>query len=89
MRGVFLWQGALIALAGGVLGTVLGLGLSLAQQHFGLVRLSADPSALTIDVYPVVVQAADLLAVAAVVVGAAAASALVTLLFTKDINRQQ
>ena len=89
VRGVFLWQGALIALAGGVLGTVLGLGLSLAQQHFGLVRLSADPSALTIDVYPVVVQAADLLAVAAVVVGAAAASALVTLLFTKDINRQQ
>ena len=89
VRGVFLWQGALIALAGGVLGTVLGLGLSLAQQHFGLVRLSADPSALTIDVYPVVVQAADLLAVPAVVVGAAAASALVTLLFTKDINRQQ
>lgn len=86
VRSVFMWQGALIAAAGGLAGMALGLALSLAQQHFGLVRLSADPSALTIDVYPVVVSAADLLAVVGVVAAGALMSALVTRLFTKDIE---
>ncbi len=85
-RAVFMWQGALIALAGGLLGIVLGVALCLVQQHFGIVRLSADPSALTVDVYPVELHAADLLAVAAVVAAGAAASALVTRLFTKDLE---
>lgn len=85
-RAVFAWQGVLIALAGGVAGTVAGLALSLAQQHFGLVKLSADASALTVDVYPVEVHAADLLAVGAVVAAAAVVAALVTLIFTKDLD---
>lgn len=84
-RAVFMWQGALIALAGGLAGIVLGLVLSLVQQHFGLVSLSADASALTVSVYPVEVHAADLLAVVAVVVAGALVSALVTRLFTKDL----
>jgi len=87
-RAIFMWQGALIALTGGILGIVLGLALSLAQQHFGLIHLSADASALTVDVYPVEVHVADLLAVGAVVVVGAAMSALVTLLFTKDFDQQ-
>ena len=85
-RAVFAWQGVLIALAGGVTGTVAGLALSLVQQHFGLVKLSADASALTVDVYPVEVHAADLLAVGAVVAAAAVVAALVTLIFTKDLD---
>lgn len=85
-RAVFAWQGVLIALAGGVAGTVAGLALSLVQQHFGLVKLSADASALTVDVYPVEVHAADLLAVGAVVAAAAVVAALVTLIFTKDLD---
>lgn len=87
VRRVFMWQGALIAVAGGLLGTVLGLALSLGQQHFGWVRLNADADALTIQVYPVEVHAADLAAVAAVILAGAAASALVTLFFTKDLER--
>lgn len=86
-RRVFMWQGALIALCGGLLGSVLGVALSLGQQHFGWVRLNAEADALTIQVYPVEVHAADLLVVAAVVAIGAVASALVTLLFTKDLEK--
>lgn len=86
-RRVFMWQGALIALCGGLLGSVLGVALSLGQQHFGWVRLNAEADALTIQVYPVEVHAADLLVVAAVVAVGAVASALVTLLFTKDLEK--
>lgn len=86
-RRVFMWQGALIALCGGLLGSVLGVALSLGQQHLGWVRLNAEADALTIQVYPVEVHAADLLVVAAVVAVGAVASALVTLLFTKDLEK--
>lgn len=86
-RRVFMWQGALIALCGGLLGSLLGVALSLGQQHFGWVRLNAEADALTIQVYPVEVHAADLLVVAAVVAVGAVASALVTLLFTKDLEK--
>lgn len=85
-RGVFMWQGVLIALAGGLAGTVAGVGLCLVQEHWGLVRLSADADALTVSVYPVEVHAADLLAVGCVVAAAAGVAALVTLIFTKDID---
>ncbi|MDE6498873.1 MAG: FtsX-like permease family protein [Muribaculaceae bacterium] len=85
-RAVFMWQGVLIALAGGVAGMAVGLALCLAQQHFGLVHLSADASALTVSVYPVEVHAADMLAVAGVVAVAAAISAAVAAIFTKDIE---
>ncbi|MDE6453574.1 MAG: FtsX-like permease family protein [Muribaculaceae bacterium] len=85
VRAVFMWQGALVALAGGALGMLLGLCLCLAQQHWGLVRLSADPGSLTISVYPVEVQAPDLLAVAAAVAAGALLSALITRFFTKDL----
>lgn len=86
-RRVFMWQGALIALCGGLLGSLLGVALSLGQQHFGWVRLNADADALTIQVYPVEVHASDLFVVAAVVAVGAVASALVTLLFTKDLEK--
>lgn len=86
-RRVFMWQGALIALCGGLLGSLLGVALSLGQQHFGWVRLNAEADALTVQVYPVEVHASDLLVVAAVVAVGAVASALVTLLFTKDLEK--
>lgn len=86
-RRVFMWQGALIALCGGLLGSVFGVALSLGQQHFGWVRLNAEADALTIQVYPVEVHASDLLVVAVVVAVGAVASALVTLLFTKDLEK--
>ena len=60
---IFALEGWLITLFGGIIGTLLGLALSLAQQHFGFVKLGADPTTLTIDAYPVRVEATDALMV--------------------------
>lgn len=85
LRAVFMWQGALITLAGAVLGIILGLALSLAQQHGKFITLGGDPTKMTIDVYPVDVQGADILAVAAVALAVALTISIITRLFTRKI----
>jgi len=87
-RGVFMWQGALITLAGAAIGMAGGVALSLAQQWGRFIRLGGDPSKMTIDVYPVRVEVTDILAVAGVAVAVAALTSLSTLIFTKTSCRQ-
>lgn len=65
---IFIIEGWLISICGGMLGILLGTILSLAQQHFGFIKLSGDPDALTITSYPVEVQGGDLLMVLLLVV---------------------
>lgn len=59
--GVFFWESLYVSIIGGGSGIVLGLILSLMQQHFGLIRLAGDPDSLMIHAYPVVVQAGDII----------------------------
>lgn len=74
---IFMLQGWLITLTGGVIGIIIGLALSLAQQHFGLIKLNAaDPSALLITTYPVVVRFSDIIIVAVAVIVIAALTSL-------------
>lgn len=80
VRRVFMWQGWLISLAGGLAGIALGTLLALAQQHFGIIKLAGDPAKMTITVYPVAVEPVDLLAVLGLVALVAAAASLSTLL---------
>ncbi len=77
----------MITLAGAAAGIVGGVALALAQQIGGFIKLGGDPSKMTIDVYPVRVEAVDILAVAAVAVAVAALTSLSTIIFTK--HRQQ
>ena len=85
-RSVFMWMGALITMTGGVCGIVLGVTLSLAQQLGGFIRLSGDPSQLTVDVYPVRVAIGDVGAVLLITLGVAMLAALVTRLFTRKFD---
>lgn len=85
VRAVFMWQGAMITLAGGALGLLLGLGLSLAQQYGKFITLGGDHEKMTIDVYPVSVSGADIAAVAAILAAVALLIALSTRLFTRKI----
>lgn len=57
---IFRWESMLVTLAGGVAGILLGLGLCLLQQHYGLIKLGGDPSALVIPAYPVKVEWGDI-----------------------------
>lgn len=84
VRKVFMWEGWLISMAGGLAGIVIGTALALAQQHFGFIKLAGDPAQMNINVYPVEVAPADLLAVLALVALVAAAASMATLLMRTD-----
>lgn len=64
---IFLWEGWLISLIGGISGILLGVICVLAQQWFGIIKLSADPAQLAVIEYPVRLQLLDLLCVTALV----------------------
>lgn len=59
VRGVFLYEGVLIVLAGTVVGIALGLGICYAQIRYGFVELAGS----VVDSYPVKVLGSDLVLV--------------------------
>ncbi len=62
VSGIFVAQGWLIIVIGGMAGMLFGTVLVLCQQHFGFIKLGAsDPSLMSIEVYPVMLRVADLL----------------------------
>lgn len=68
LRRIFVIQGWLISVAGGIIGIIIGLAMSLLQQYCGIIKLTASENAnLSIDVYPVAVDPTDILVVAAVI----------------------
>lgn len=83
VRNIFIAEGFLVTVLGGAIGIVSGLLIAFAQQYLHLVKLSADSSGLTIDYYPVRVAAADVAAVAAVILVLALAVSAVSLLITR------
>ena len=62
VRRIFLLEGWLISLVGMAVGVVFGVGLTLLQQHFGLLKM---PGGFFIQSYPVELQLADVLLAAA------------------------
>lgn len=62
---IFFNQGVLISFIGAVIGVLLGLALSLMQQHFGILKMGAN---FIVEYYPVKVIWSDVLLIVAVVV---------------------
>ena len=62
IRRIFILEGWLISLLGMAVGVVLGVGLALLQQHFGLIKM---PGNFVVDAYPVVLRLGDVLLSAA------------------------
>lgn len=63
VRAIFRSEGLLICGLGAACGALLGVGLSLLQQHFGLIEIPAET--LLAKSYPVEFRPGDLLAVLA------------------------
>lgn len=61
---VFAWESFWVMTIGGGIGILLGLILSYAQQIFGFIKLSGDPSTLIMTSYPVQVNLRDVPVVA-------------------------
>lgn len=86
VRAVFADLGWLITACGGVIGTALGVVLSLLQEHFGFIKLDGDPSALSVDSYPVRLAWPDVALVLATVLTVGLAIAQLSRLFSKKID---
>lgn len=67
---IFLYEGRLITAIGASIGLILGIFLTLLQEHFGLIKLSGGYQFIT-SAYPVSLQATDvfLIIVTVVIVG--------------------
>ena len=74
IRRIFLYEGWLISALGAAAGLVTGLAICLIQEHFGILKLGSGTE-YVVSAYPVAVQGADILIIAAVVLllGAVAA----------------
>ncbi len=59
LRRTFTLEGWLISLLGLAAGLVVGIGFSLAQQHFGFIKM---PGSFLVNAYPVILQWQDVLA---------------------------
>lgn len=81
---VFRWESLFVAFAGGLAGIATGLILCLLQEHFGLVKLSGDPSSLIISTYPVKVMLTDILLTLIPITAIGLATALITGAFARS-----
>ena len=81
---IFMVEGWLISLVGGLVGVIVGLVLCLIQQYFKIIKLSGDPSALVVDAYPVRVEVMDLLVVLALVLVVGFVTSQITSIFTRQ-----
>ncbi|SNS42031.1 lipoprotein-releasing system permease protein [Ekhidna lutea] len=59
IRNIFLYEGSIVAFSGAGVGLILGISLSLLQQHFGLVGMGMDTA--VINSYPVKIEVTDIL----------------------------
>ena len=74
LRRTFTLEGWLISLLGLAAGLIIGIGFSLAQQHFGFIKM---PGSFLVNAYPVILQWQDVLAT---IVGVALIGYIIALL---------
>lgn len=63
VKKIFINEGLLISVVGGMLGLVVGILAVLIQQNFGIIRLGNGDGSYVIDAYPVALEFADILLV--------------------------
>ena len=77
IQRIFLNEGLLISVAGGIIGLLLGIVLVLLQQKFGFVKFGTGGN-YVIDAYPVWLKAKDVLLIFATIVVVGSTSAWLT-----------
>jgi len=68
LRKIFLTEGIMISLGGGLAGIAIGVLVSWLQMRFGFISIQAQGT-FVIDAYPVLIQGTDLLKIAITVFG--------------------
>ena len=67
IRSIFLNEGTIIAVVGGIIGLILGIIAVLLQQYVGIIRLGDGTGSYIVDYYPVSLQMQDVLIVLATI----------------------
>ena len=67
IRSIFLNEGTIIAVVGGIIGLILGLIAGLLQQYVGIIRLGDGTGSYIVEYYPVALQLQDILIVLATI----------------------
>ena len=67
IRSIFLNEGTIIAVVGGIIGLILGIIAVLLQQYVGIIRLGDGTGSYIVDYYPVALQMQDVLIVLATI----------------------
>jgi len=85
IHSIFLNEGTLIAVAGGIIGLIIGIIAVLLQQYVGIIRLGDGTGNYIVDYYPVALKLTDILIVLATitVIGGIAAWATVKVAMKK------
>ena len=65
IRRIFVGEGMLLSLSGTLIGTILGIGFCLIQQHYGVIAIEGN---MVIDSYPVKINIEDVIAVALIMI---------------------
>ena len=63
VKKIFIYEGLLISVVGGILGLIIGIIAVLIQQHFGIIRLGNGEGNYIIDAYPVAMEMTDVVLV--------------------------
>jgi ABC-type lipoprotein release transport system permease subunit len=58
IRRIFILEGWMISLVGLAAGLIVGIGFSLAQQHFGFIKM---PGHFVVQAYPIILSWSDIL----------------------------
>lgn len=61
ITSIFRLEGWLISVSGTVIGIIVGVSLSLIQEHFGLLKLGQDSAMFVTSSYPIKVQLSDII----------------------------
>ena len=85
IHNIFLNEGTLIAVVGGIIGLILGIIAVLLQQYVGIIRLGDGTGNYIVDYYPVALKLTDIIVVLATiaVIGGIAAWATVKVAMKK------
>ncbi len=78
IQRIFLNEGLLISVAGGIIGLLLGIILVLLQQQFGFIKFGTGGGNYVVDAYPVLLKLKDVLLIFATILVVGCTSALLT-----------
>lgn len=83
---IFVIEGWLISIVGAFIGIIIGVTLSLIQQHYGVIRLAGDTSQLMVDSYPVIVAFTDVVVISILILVIGAITSLATTTIVKRVR---